>query len=212
MIFTDQQNLPCLEGTDYADFALYMQCLAQQVDTQLTGQNETLADFIDRPTGFWSAGGTQTLPNAGQIILFDFSGPSFGVNWTGSFPGIPTLANRRGWWQIGCNVNAVATGAVTANSTRRIDLVYTPPAEAGPAFTATTFTEITFESNSGNGENLCASGIVYCPGSNSTLPDADGGTILGFFSNNNGSNLTTTLTPPVAFWATFLGDTPTIVS
>lgn len=213
MIFTDEQNLPCLEGTDYADYALYMKCLAEQLDVQIGAEYNSFTGFIDRPTGLWTAGAVQSLPNSGQIILFDFSGPSASANWPDTFPGIPTLGNLRGWWHIGCNVNAIATGAVTANTFRKLELVYTPPADAGINFGPVSFIELVYESNTGNGENLCASGTVYCPGSLSTLPGADGGSFLGFFSNGNtGSNLTTTLTPPVAFWATFLGDTPVIGS
>lgn len=212
MLFTDMQQLPCLESTDYAAYALYMQCLAEQLDSQLTQQLTELEFFTDRPTGYWTAGATQTISAGGNVAIFDISGPSGSAGWTRPFPPFPQLDNVRGWWFIGCTVNVVATGVVTASSQRLMNIDYTPPVDAGPSFPLVRRSKLTYESNTGNGENLSIAAVVYSPGSLDNTPTSDGGSFLATMNHNNGSSLTTTLTPASRYWATFLGDTPAVGS
>lgn len=53
MEFTPIQNLPCLSDEDYAAYALYMQCLAEQIDGLLTEKNDALEVFRNRYAGMW---------------------------------------------------------------------------------------------------------------------------------------------------------------
>lgn len=53
MIFTPQQNLPCLSPEDYAAWALYMQCLAQTLEDKFNTVAEQQSAFRNRYAGVW---------------------------------------------------------------------------------------------------------------------------------------------------------------
>lgn len=207
MRFTDAFKLPCLDGSDYAAYALYMQCLGEQVDTILGDQLDAFTEFQMRPSALWTASATHTAFNGSPLTNFVLT---FSTNWPGGVPPVsPTLGNLRGWWQVGANVNLISSGAVTLNTYRRLDLEVNPPIGA-PGFPADkVFTDNSWESNTGNGENLLSSGTVYTTGSDSTSPLA-GGFLVARTFNNNAVNLVTTLTPPATIWATYIGDSPEI--
>lgn len=207
MRFSDNFDLPCLESSDYAAYALYLECLGLQVDGILSEQLDLFTDFQHRPSALWVASATHTAFNGSPLTNFVLVTSS---NWPGGVPPVsPTLGNLRGWWEVGANVNLVSSGAVTLNTFRRLDINVAAPVGT-PGFPApTTYTDVVYESNTGNGENLLATGTVFTTGSTSTSPLA-GGAITAVTSNANAVNLVTTLTPPAAIWVTYIGDSPEI--
>jgi hypothetical protein len=207
MQFTDLQNLPCLEGSDYAAVALYMQCLAEQIDTTLTGQSQEFTSMLMRPAAAWVQTGTQIeIPTGGMLT----PGPvSYQINWPTVMPAAtaPRLANRRGWWYVGASVNLTPAGGSTLNAFFRIRMRVT----AGNMSLANLadISDLIYNSNTTNGENLQTATTVFYPGSVST-DSAANPLVTVEVTHSNSSNLNTTLTPPFTVWVAYLGDTPQI--
>lgn len=53
MEFTPVQNLPCLGPDDYAHYALYMQCLAEQLEDNFTAKNNALLGVRRNYAAMW---------------------------------------------------------------------------------------------------------------------------------------------------------------
>jgi hypothetical protein len=53
VIFTPVQNLPCLDNDDYAGYALYMKCLAEQLEDSFNAKNDAFEAFRNRYAGVW---------------------------------------------------------------------------------------------------------------------------------------------------------------
>ncbi|MGH7252437.1 MAG: hypothetical protein ACREIE_01435 [Nitrospiraceae bacterium] len=207
MRFTDTHSLPCLDDSDYAGIALYMQCLASQLDAQLGAQQIALDSFLRRPAGIWSATTVQTGINDGSFINF-FTPAPISANWPTVTPSTPTIANVRGWWMVGMNVNLISSGVVTVNSQRKLNLEISPPPGSPPGTSSIFFNDLTWETNTGAGENLSAAGTVFFTGTTSTTLTPSG--LSGTINHTNAVSLNTTLTPPPTAWAFYLGDTPEI--
>ena len=92
-------EIPCLSDTDYAAYALYMQCLAEQVEDQLVANQAAVDSVLQRAVRVWfyndafSQGGA----GAGESV----SGMLFSANYPANFADT-TLAtlNLRGWWRF----------------------------------------------------------------------------------------------------------------
>lgn len=207
MKFTPDQNLPCLDGTDYAAYALYVQCLAEQLDTKFQDQFDSLYDFLRRPASVWTRTTTQTgITNGTDAqLLFIFETESQ-LNWPYPITSTPNIPILRGWWHVGLTVNLAASGAVNADTIRQLYL--RGDAVVNDSGTTTTnyvnLVDQVWESNTGNGENLTVQGTVFQPGFDEII--LTGYTIHG----NSGSTLTMTITPQPRLWAVYLGDTPEI--
>lgn len=211
MEFTSQQNLPCLDDDDVSAIALYMKCLADQVDATLTRQFDELTAFLAAPAAAWIATAAQSISTAvntsGTTLTFA-SPAAWSANWPGGPPASPSLPNLRGWYYISCNVNLLAA-APTLNSTRTMTLKAVSLTDVGPNVTLGTFVDKVYESNTGNGENLLAAGTVYFPGVNTAAVNPTTLSAVVLPSGQAGA-LNTTLTPPATMWAFYLGDTPQI--
>jgi hypothetical protein len=209
MKFTDRYDLPCLDDDDYAAYALYMQCLAQRMDDELTARAELLQSFTHRPTAIWRTSSAQTgIPDNAWWLIMSPSVLFTARNWPVAIDNAPFLPPVRGWWQIVATTNLVASGAVNFDSLRalRID-VYAPigsPVNTPPD----QFYDESWASNSTNGENLLATGIVY----NDPITDWYRTRTIDTFvqHNNTSSTLNSTQTPPTTVAVTYLGDTPEI--
>lgn len=208
MEFTDIQKLPCLDGEDYAAFALYMQCLANQLDDTLTAQTDELNDFLTRPAAGW----TQTAVQSGILDGSPLSTNT--VEWQANWPTVlpvassPQLANRRGWWYVGACANLIPSGVTTANARLEMRMRI-----SGGGFVAAPlgiFSDVTYMSGAGDGENLVTAGTVFWGGTDSPSSFANPTVNIDIF-HANASSLTTSLTPAPRVWVAFLGDTPEIV-
>lgn len=94
MEFTPVQNLPCLGPDDYAAYATYMQCLAEDLEAKFTEKNDALESVRNNYAGVWR--------NTAAIVsnvsgAFDF-GPS-------------TMANL--FWNDPDNAPTTGTGSAT---------------------------------------------------------------------------------------------------
>lgn len=205
MKFTPNLNLPCLDVEDYAAYALYLQCLATQLDTKFQEQFEVIDAFLRPPAAVWTRTDPQTglnPPDPQPLFIFEVETQ---VNWpdTSTSPHIP---NVRGWWHVGLTGNFIASGGVTNDSERQLalrgDAVINESGLVDVDYV--NLLEEVHESNTGNGENLTVQGTVFQPGFSSIF-------LFGYLTNANvASSLTMTITPQPRLWVTFLGDTPEI--
>lgn len=207
MLFTELQKLPCLQDEDYAAIALYMQCLAEQLDDTLASQADEFSDFLHRPAAAWVALATQIGIATGDLIT---PGP---VSWQANWPVVlpvgqaPRLANLRGWWYVGANVNLTPDGGTTADSLLRIRMRIT---NGGVGLSnLADVSDLVYMSATTNGENLSVATTVFYPGTTATGATANP-LINVELTHVNSSNMGTTLTPPFTVWVFYLGNTPEI--
>lgn len=152
-------GLACLGDEDYAALALYMQDQGTAVDTALDGVSDAFDSYLLRP-------GVLATSNANQAFASGSTGNLGGTTVLyANFPvlaGITFITPRAGWWQYGANVNMVATGAVTANSLRRLT-VSALLTSAGPATVLSTTSDQSFETNTAGEWLACSGGTFYAP-------------------------------------------------
>lgn len=204
MRFTSQQNLPCLDSTDMAAVALYMQCFAQQVEDTLTERSEEFTSFLNPPVAVWRATGPQVMSD-GDYVAFNTVDSA---NWP-TVPSLtnPHLPNLRGWYYIGASVTLVDAPAavdqayhLTLTATQNTGIIGDPVIGL--------FTDLVFESNTG-GENPLAAGTVFFAGGEFTAP-APVDLTWRYRTNTPANTVPTTLTPAARLWVVYLGDTPQI--
>lgn len=207
MKFTQIQKLPCLEGEDYAAYALYMQCLANQLDDTFTAQSDEFSGFLRRAAAAWVATSTQIEIPTGFLLT---PGPvSWQANWPVALaPGQPPrLGNLRGWWYVGVSVNLTPAGGTTADAFLRIRMTITQGG-IGTGFLADV-SDLVYMSATTNGENLMVASTVFYGGTTTAATTANP-LINVEMTHNNSSNINTTLTPPFTVWVFYLGNTPEI--
>lgn len=129
MEFTPVQNLPCLGPDDYAAYATYMQCLAEELEGRFTEKNDALLGVRNNYAGVWrntvaltsDGGGLFTFgPNQVANLFWNdpFNTPSTGSGAADDpvrfqFPGMVA----GGLYQVGGTV--FYNQGATANSTRQ---------------------------------------------------------------------------------------------
>ncbi len=205
-------EIPCLSDTDYAAYALYMQCLAEQVEGQLAANREVVDGVLHRAVRVWFYNDSFSQGGAGAGEAA--SGIQFSANYPANF-GNTTLAtlNLRGWWRIGALLRAVSNTPVL-NNNRVTDLAIYPPNTPSSLrdFTsgawALRLEDISWESNTGNGETLYTNGEVFNPGDPSVGPNDLGMRMRQSVSIENSGAETVAITG--IYWAIYLGDTPSI--
>lgn len=203
MIFTSGYNLPCLGGEDYAAYALYMQCLGEQLDAEFTRIQDGFESFLQRPAAIWTEAAPTTAipPNTFWPIGNGWNVTA--VNWPTTVPSSPNLPALRGWWYIGACVNLALSGASTGNSQRLARLTADP---LDSAIDAAVFFDNTYESGTTNGENLTIAGTFRNVSESTSIAAIS--LDLDVFHGNTASDLMTTSTPATRVWAFFLGEQP----
>ena len=207
MRYTAIQNLPCPDDTDMAAVALYMQCLAEQIEAELLEASTSFTGFLDAPVAIWTTGSPQALID--QTFLTFSSVTS--NNWpTVPVASAPALPNLRGWYYIGANANILDNPAV-ADQDRSLILRATQ--NTGVIFgdgALAAFQDTVLDSNTTAGENVLPAGTVFFAGGDFTAPNPVDLT-LQYRSGVGPANVVdTTLTPAVRLWVIYLGDTPQI--
>lgn len=130
MEFTPVQNLPCLSPDDYAAYATYMQCLAEDLEAKFSEKNDTLMGVRNSYAGVWrntaalvsDGSGLWTFGPSQVANLFwndPFNSPSAGTGAATDplrfqFPGMVA----GGLYQVGATV--FYNQGATANSTRQL--------------------------------------------------------------------------------------------
>lgn len=209
MKFTDNHNIPCLENEDYAGFALYMQCLAEQVEARVVADQVAVATFLERPVAIWT---DSTVLAAGSATTGPLGAPSTSYRWT---PGVNNgTLNLRGWWHIGMYIHCLSSAPVANNHRTGQLYVWQPDApqddinSLNADAAAAVLQDVTWESNTGDGEDLLSSLLVYNPGTLLRTGSEIGMSfVYGIATEASGvENVTFSAT----IWAAFMGDTPEI--
>lgn len=208
MRFTSRQDLPCLEGTDMAAVALYMQCLAEQVESTLVADSAAYTSFLNPPVAVW----TNTV---NQATLADRDFFTFNTVSSNNWPTVPSatapsLPNVRGWYYIGANANIVDPTAPVANEYRAIVLTATQNAGITGDPVIGSFTSTELESATTNGENILVAGTVFFASGDFSDPDPVDLELQYRTSTSVLDPATTTQTPAIRLWVVYLGDTPEI--
>ena len=205
-------EIPCLSDTDYAAYALYMQCVAEQVETQLAANRAAVDAVLHRAVRVWGysdslAQGLSAGTEFGSNVQYSLNYPA-----TTSPNRLATL-NLRGWWRIGALLRTVSNTPVAGNN-RILTLAIFPPNTVSSERNMTSgawslkVQDITWETNTGNGETLYTTGEVYNPSDPDVGPNEVGMQMaLGISVENSGVE---TVTFSGIFWAIYLGDTPSI--
>jgi len=209
MQFTDRYKLPCLDDDDYAAYALYMQCMAQRIDAELTSRGDLLESFIHRPTAIWKTTSAQTgIPDNAWWLIMSPSALYTAQNWPVAIDNTPSLPPLRGWWQIVANTNLVASGGVNFDTQRTLRIDVYPPIGSPVGTPPDQFYDETWATNATGGDYLLATAIVY----NDPITDWYRTRTIDCFvrHNNTSSTLNSSQTPPTTVAVTYLGDTPEI--
>lgn len=207
MRYTANQNLPCPDGTDMAAVALYMQCLAEQIEGELVEATTAYTTFLNPPVAIWTTSSPQVLTDATFLTFTQVTSN----NWpTVPDPTSPSLPNLRGWYYIGANANMV-DGTPAANDDRSLILsAYQNTGIVSGDGELARFQDTTLESNTTNGENVLPAGTVFFAGGDFTSPSPVDLTLQFRQGVGLANPVTTTLTPAVRLWVVYLGDTPQI--
>lgn len=204
-------EIPCLSDTDYAAYALYMRCVAEQVEDQLVTNLAAVESVLHRPVRVWFDSFSQTQGSGG-------GGNPDGVQFTHNYPAnfadnLLSTLNLRGWWRIGLLYRCTSSAPVVGNN-RTISLSIFPPNTPSSLRNQTDnawalrLQDITWETNTGSGESLYTTGEVYNPGDPAaTLSDFGMRMLLNTTVENSGAE---TVTFTGIIWAVYLGDTPSI--
>lgn len=138
MNLTPVYGIPCPSSTDYASLAIYMQRLAEFIDTSIKSRRDSVANFMTPDTAIWESKSSFTFDTtgtlglsltAGDCIYFNYlqtpaqaslsafstNLPLFGLTFAPQFA-------RSGVYHIGYQIRATATGAVTNDSARLLEL------------------------------------------------------------------------------------------
>ena len=206
-------QVPCISDTDYAAYPLLMQCIANQVEAALSANADAASAALHHPLAVWqqSQNLTQGTGSASQSATF-----LYGYNWSPTYNlNVLATLNRQGWWLFGGIVHCTSSAPVAGNNRTLSMNIYPPglaPAyygfTAGAPFAVASFQDVTWETNTGGGEDLFIASNVYCAADPNAGPDDKGMQIqLGLSVENSGAETVTFLQ---TYWTIFLGDTPLI--
>lgn len=202
-------QIPCISDDDYAAYALYMQCVANQVEGELVANRDAALSVLERPVRVWLCSDTQTEGSASgtspDAVLYSYHYPATFGNTTFS-----TL-NLRGWWRIGALWRCTSNTPVVGNA--RLFSMATFPAgetvrgqESGNWVTRAQ--DIVWETNTTGGESLYVEYDVFNP-SDPAVP-VGGTSMRTEFSIGVEFTGSETVTFNGILWAIYLGDTPSI--
>lgn len=205
-------EIPCLSDTDYAAYALYMQCVAEQVEAQLTANAAAADSVLHRPVRMWFY--SDDLPDGSAALLSGADGVQFSLNYPATFAdSVAATLNRRGWWRFGILYRCTSSAPVVGNN-RLVTLAIFPPntpaslRNMNDGAWSLKLQDISWETNTGSGESLYTQAEVYNPG-DPTVGENDLGMRMEVaIACESGGVETVTFNG--VLWAVFLGDTPSI--
>lgn len=201
MSSTDNYGFVCLDDDDPAAVALAMECLAKQFEEQMLIEMLAANSFTDGPSAVWTSSGGSGLASGASVFSFTLADAN-----DSRFGNTTELLPLQGWWMVGANAGFIASGTITAQSYRTLELEIAAPIGL-PAGTQYAYDNV-YETNTGNGEYLLCNRLIYQTIDPSTAyPSA----LTMRIYHNNASSLNTQTGPAPTIWASFVGDTPSIV-
>lgn len=202
-------GLFCIEDTDYAAFALAMQCNAQAADLSLSSFNSSLSGYLNRP---W----IQVVTTNAAVVDSDASSGTTGpggllgeaIDTTGSGAGSPSATRNgvtpglflpAGIWLVGSSIKWTF-GATTASSYRQLQ-TFNEPRIGGIASYVNgnqIFAMRDYQGDAGATGALTSVGIVDNRSGNSAA-------FVSFISHANLASDMTVAAGDWRLWATYLG-------
>lgn len=214
MEFTPVQNLPCLGPDDYAAYATYMQCLAEDLENKFTEKNDALERVRNTYAAVWrntvtlTSDGSGLFPGLTTIPTLFWNDPN-NTPTTGSgsssdpvryqFPGMVP----GGLYEVGGTI-LFSTGA-TVNSTRQFQMFAVFDATQG-IVNSVFVNDVTEESLSG-GESLRGDAQLSLTVRELVPNSSNFGIPIGFTLNlfENDAGVINVLAGNLTFWAVFIG-------
>jgi hypothetical protein len=212
MRFTSGHRIPCLEIEDYAGFALYMKCLAELVEARVVADQAAVDAMLERPVAIWTQ--EEVLTPGTGVTASLFPGPSTQLRWQAGV--ISGTLNLRGWWHIGLYVHCVSDAPVVNNHRTGQLYVWQPDAptqsisDLDTSYAEVVLEDVTWESNTTDGEDLLTSTMVYNNSSRLRTAAEEGMHFTLSLATESGGAENVTFS--VTVWAIFMGDTPLIPS
>jgi hypothetical protein len=209
MRFTDDHGIPCLELEDYAAYALYMKCVAEQVEARVVADQAAVTAMLERPVAMWT---NSSVLVTGQTFSPGLGAPSTSYRWNAA-SGFGTL-NQKGWWHIGMYSHIVSSAPVVNNHRTGQLYVWGPYVgqddidDLNPGAALAILQDVTWEANTGDGEDILSSLMVYNPGASRRTETEIGLPFTLVLSVETGGVENVTFTSTV--WASYMGDTPAI--
>lgn len=214
MNFVGENGIICLDDDDYAAYAMYMQCLGEQVEGFLAADISAASASLSRPMAVWRD--TQNISQGGGSSTGGSSTLLYSYNWAPTFnANITATLNRQGWWLIGALSLAVSNTPVVNNHRILSMNIYNATTTSGfynftdgTPIAQAAMQDIIWETNTTNGESLHIAVDQYCSPNPNAGPNDQGLQIVtGLQVENSGAE---TVTFTTTIWAIFLGDTPLI--
>lgn len=173
MIPIGNHGLECPTDGDYGALALMMQQTALTTEAALVAQKTKLDAYVNRPamcftstiTSSYAAAGGELMPDGRDGNPASFTGST---QQGGGFTVLSSTVNillappsRAGWYDVGGYYNGIPAGVVNVG-TERLIYVRVFQVNVNPTISPYTFfSERTTETNTGGGEFLNTSGLVY---------------------------------------------------
>lgn len=206
---TQPIDLDCPEPDNYAAVALQLQETALQVEQRLYAVERTLRAAGNRPTIVQ----TTTAALTGLVSSLSFNDIQPGIvatttnfnNMPGgwSYSTVPVLPGP-GAYDIGCCLNAIASGGVTDNSLRqvRIQQLRAVPGGGSVQSLVDTAEATVFEANVGGGMDITVVGTFHLqPGDE-----------INFEIRHQNAASTLNISIGAIYWTTFLGSETAVVT
>jgi hypothetical protein len=188
MQLTQGHALPCPDDTDYAALALYMQRLAERVESVILSQQALVTDETSQPVGIWVNASNVTVSNGGfassmtidSLIYSNVTDPIIRGNGFSPFGG---MFPESGVYHVGWQVSMGELGAVDTGTVRTMEFWIRQQSGAGD-FILQNLTRKVMASTV-VGERFGADGLVVVPELNRNLCNA----FIRFGHNNASSQV-----------------------
>lgn len=191
----------CLDPQNYAAIALKLQETAIHAEECIYALETSLREVTNPATIIATTSG---VPNSNANILLNVTIANVTTYANSALTSYATATQwTTGMWQVGMNLTATATGAVTDNSYRELyvavkaaDITLSPAALPYPGYSQISMVTVT-EPNTGNGVDMTISSVV-------ALTRAEDQPVFFFRHGNTGSAMA--IANGGQLWATRLGD------
>lgn len=217
MATTTDHGLICPSEDDYGATALFMQQNALQAEAALLDQRSKLNAYVNRPAVYFTSTATSSFASAGGEVMPDgrdgnqvsFAGGTIsgGGVTVASPPGglIALLLPTAGWYDIGGYFNCIPAGAVNVGSERVLYVSVFQTNADNPALNPRTIFEIrTTETNTGGGEFLNTSGLIYLNSSTTAS--------IGLYESHQNTSSNLVIQTGAKLWLSFMGPRGALVN
>jgi hypothetical protein len=201
-----EHGLLCLDGDDFAAFALAMECNAQALDAALTEQGDALDIALERPYLTWANSSPQVIfddNSGGEIGPEDLVGTMLAPGGSNTLASSGITVATGGWpigfYLIGSTINW--TVATPNANTRRMLMTFAIDTINGQTSAVSTYRDLyvatDYEGTTGNNGALTSIGMLENVGNLNS--------VRSFFTHRNTSSTINVAAGQWRGWAFYLG-------